>query len=155
MGFNCLKATATWRRQFTLHKFSKVLIVSVIVDEIWLVSVIVDGKYKYFKNVCSAITYCNSSVYWVLYWWFSLHFKINEKISLVKQIFWSYMHLSISLYNRWYRFNFLFRWILNILLKQVCQRYDFVFHENVTSRAWACFFRSDFIKWLVFIEICF
>ena len=24
---------------------------------------------------------------------------------------------------------------------------DFVFPENVTSRAWACLFRSEFIKW--------
>ena len=33
------------------------------------------------------------------------------------------------------------------MLKQVCQWYNFVFLENITSRAWACFFRSEFVKW--------
>ena len=33
------------------------------------------------------------------------------------------------------------------MLKKVCEWYDFVFLENVTSRAWACFFRSEFKKW--------
>ena len=47
------------------------------------------------------------AVYWVLYWEFPLYFKINKKISLVKQIFWSYMHLSISLYNMMIEIQFL------------------------------------------------
>ena len=33
------------------------------------------------------------------------------------------------------------------MLKQVCEWYDFVFLENIPSRAWACFFRSKCIKW--------
>ena len=33
--------------------------------------------------------------------------EINKKISLVKQIFWSYMHLSISLYNMMIEIQFL------------------------------------------------
>ena len=33
------------------------------------------------------------------------------------------------------------------MLKQVCEWYDFVFPENVTCEAWACLFRSEFIKW--------
>ena len=33
------------------------------------------------------------------------------------------------------------------MLKQVCEWYDFVLLENVTSRAWAWLFRPEFIKW--------
>ena len=33
------------------------------------------------------------------------------------------------------------------MLKQVCEWHDFVFLENVTYRVWACFFRSEFVKW--------
>ena len=33
------------------------------------------------------------------------------------------------------------------MLKPVCEWYDFVFLENVTSRASACLSRSEFIKW--------
>ena len=36
---------------------------------------------------------------------------------------------------------------LIILMKQVGEWYDFAFLENVTFRALACFFRSEFIKW--------
>ena len=46
---------------------------------------------------------------------------------------------------------------LTILLKQVCEWYDFVFLENLTSRAWVCLFRSEFMKWhlFMFIQLCF
>ena len=117
----------SWGLKASAHYLLRYL-ASVITDGIWLVSVMVDGKYKYL-NVCSAIKYCNISVYGVLCWWFPLYFKINKKISLVKQIFWSYMHLSISLYNMMTEIQF----IIQI--------------NSVTSRAWDRLFRSELIKW--------
>ena len=33
------------------------------------------------------------------------------------------------------------------MFKQVCEWDGFVFPENETSRAWACWFRSEFMKW--------
>ena len=98
----------------------------------WDMTGVCYGWWEIFKNVFSTLKYYNISVYWVLYWEFPLYFKINKKISLLKQIFWFYMqlmHLSI------------------ICMKQVCEWYDFVFPENVTSRAWVYLFRSEFIKW--------
>ena len=41
------------------------------------------------------------------------------------------------------------------MLKQVCEWFDFVFLENITSRAWACLFRSKFIKWHSVHSDCF
>ena len=58
------------------------------------------------------------------------------------------MHLSIPLYKYGnVNSNFSSRYIVNILLKQVFEWYDFVFLENVTSRRWAYLFTSEFIKW--------
>ena len=75
------------------------------------------------KNVCSAIKFVTSSVYWVLYWWLLLYFETSSNI-----------------YNETDRD--LMIETPNILLKQVCGWYDFaILLENVTSRA--CLFRSE------------
>ena len=37
----------------------------------------------------------------------------------------------------------------------VCDWFNFVVHENVTSRAGACLFRSDLVSDIVFIQIYF
>ena len=63
------------------------------------------GLRNMFKNVCFATKYCN--IVSLLSVVFLLYFKINKKIILVKQIFWSYMHLSISLYNMMIEIQFL------------------------------------------------
>ena len=50
-----------WGLKASAHYLLRYLAI-VIIDEILLVSVMVDGKCKYL-NVCSAIKYCNISVY--------------------------------------------------------------------------------------------
>ena len=52
---------------------------SVIVDGIWLVSAMVDGKYKYLKMSAPTIKYCNISVYCVD----DLHYILKSIKSLV------------------------------------------------------------------------
>ena len=45
--------------------------------------------------------------------------------------------------------------LCNILLKQVCEWYDFAVLEILTSRAWNCLFRFELINNIVFIQISF
>ena len=58
-----------------------------MVDAILLVSVMIDGKYKYLKPPTLQWNIETSSVYYVFYWWFLLYFKINKKIILANKTF--------------------------------------------------------------------
>ena len=92
----------------------------------------------------------SSSVYWVLYWWLLLYFKINKSYFLM---LYTFEHFSPK-YDDRNSISHSDKFLI-CCLKQVCEWYNFVVLENVTCRDWACLFRFKLINDIVFIQICF